>query len=440
MAAQVSVIRTAAETGLSELFDRLKGGLPGDVAVREQALSGFRERGLPHRRVEEFKYFDLRALMREAAPPAGRPGPTELALAFNQASAFADVPAARLTFVNGHLAGELSEISALPAGIEAISLADALASGDPRLAELGAVATAATNPVYQLNTAFLRDGAVIRIPAGLAPAQPLALRFVNTGASAFSTASRVLVLVEEGASVTVLESHEGPDGIGYQPNGVVEFVVGDRAQVKHVRLNAEGSDALALSTLTVKLGAEASFDTLNTVTGSQSARHQVFLMFAGENSRAAVDGVTLLKGSQHADSTLVVDHAVPHCTSRETFKTILDGDAKGVFQGKIIVRPHAQKTDGGMKSDTLLLSDGASMNNKPELEIFADDVVCGHGATCGALDEDLLFYLRSRGLPAREAESLLLQAFVGPPLEALENDAVRDGLVARVEGWLANRA
>jgi Fe-S cluster assembly protein SufD len=135
-----------------------------------------------------------------------------------------------------------------------------------------------------------------------------------------------------------------------------------------------------------------------------------------------------------------VDHAVPHCTSRETFKTILDGDAKGVFQGKIIVRPHAQKTDGGMKSDTLLLSDGASMNNKPELEIFADDVVCGHGATCGALDEDLLFYLRSRGLPAREAESLLLQAFVGPPLEALENDAVRDGLVARVEGWLANRA
>jgi Fe-S cluster assembly protein SufD len=135
----------------------------------------------------------------------------------------------------------------------------------------------------------------------------------------------------------------------------------------------------------------------------------------------------------------VVDHAVPHCTSRETFKFILDGEATGVFQGKTIVRPHAQKTDGGMRSDTLLLSDGATMNNKPELEIFADDVICGHGATCGALDEDLLFYLKSRGLPKAEAEALLLQAFVGPPLEAVAHEGVRDELVGTVERWLAAR-
>ena len=196
---------------------------------------------------------------------------------------------------------------------------------------------------------------------------------------------------------------------------------------------------LALSTLAASVGREADFGTLNMVTGAVASRHQVFLTFAGENSTAQIDGVNLLNGRQHADSTLVVDHAVPHCTSREAFKTILDGDATGVFQGKIIVRPHAQKTDGAMKSDTLLLSDGATMNNKPELEIFADDVVCGHGATCGALNEDLLFYLKSRGLPSVEAEALLLQAFVGPPLETVEHEGVREALVELVETWLAAR-
>ncbi|WP_375461621.1 Fe-S cluster assembly protein SufD [uncultured Enterovirga sp.] len=436
----VTLMRTAAETELGLLFERLKGGLPGDVAVREAALSGFNERGLPHRRVEEFRYFDLRALMRDAPPPAEKPGPADLAVAFSQAQAFSEVAAARLTIVNGHLgAAELSELAAFPAGIEVRPLADALASRHLRLGEIGAVATARENPVYQLNTAFMSDGAVIRITAGMAVAQPLALRFVNTGERPFSTATRFLVVVEDGASVTLLETHEGPDGLGYQPNDTVEFVVGDGASVRHVRLNREGSDVLALSTLTAKLGAKASFNTLNVVTGSRSARHQVFVTFAGENSTAQIDGITLLKGRQHADATLVVDHAVPHGTSRESYKTILDDDATGVFQGKIIVRPHAQKTDGAMKSDTLLLSDGCTMNNKPELEIFADDVVCGHGATCGALDEDLLFYLKSRGLPKNEAESLLLQAFVGPPIETVAHEGVRDALVGMVEGWLAAR-
>ena len=206
-----------------------------------------------------------------------------------------------------------------------------------------------------------------------------------------------------------------------------------------MRLNAEGAATLALSTLSARLGAGAKFDTLNVVSGSSAARHQVFVGFAGEGSHAQIDGVSLLKARQHADATLVVDHAVPRCTSREVYKSILDDEATGVFQGKIIVRQHAQKTDGAMRSDTLLLSDDASMNNKPELEIFADDVVCGHGATCGALDEDLLFYLKSRGLPTVDAETLLLQAFVGPPLETVAHEGVREALVATVEAWLASR-
>ena len=435
----VTVMRTPAETGIAQLFDRLKGSLPGDVAMREGAIAGFAERGLPHRRVEEFKYTDLRALMRDAAPPAEKPSPAELAILFNHARAFMEVGAARLTIANGHVASELSEVAAFPAGVEVASMTDALAGGHPLLAQLGAVATARENPVYELNTAFMADGAVIRVPAGAEIGQPIHLRFVNAAAEPFATATRVLVVVEDGASLALLESHEGPDGTAYQPNGVVEFVVGDRAKVLHVRLNAEGRDALALSTLTAKLGAGTDFATLNVVTGSGVARHQVFLAFAGEGSSARVDGATMLSGRQHADATLLVDHAVPHCTSREVYKTVLDGETTGVFQGKIIVRPHAQKTDGAMKSDTLLLSDGASMNNKPELEIFADDVVCGHGATCGALDDELLFYLRSRGLPQPDAERLLLQAFLGQVIESVPHEGVRDALVARIESWLAAR-
>jgi Fe-S cluster assembly protein SufD len=437
--AEITIMRTPAETGITQLFERLKGSLPGDVAVREQALAGFAERGLPHRRVEEFKYTDLRALMREAPPLAEKPGPADLAVAFNHGHALTDVAAARLTIVNGHVATELSEAAALPGGVEVVPLGEALAAAHPLLRELGSVETARNNPVYQLNTAFMTDGAVIRVPAATSVETPLHLRFLNSGGTAFATATRVLVVVEAGASLTLFESHEGPSGVAYQSNDAIEFVVGDGAKVRHVRLNQEGGDTIALSTLTAKLGAEVSFDTFNGVTGSAVSRHQVFLTFAGEGSTARVDGFNLLGGKQHADATLLVDHAVPHCTSRELYKTVLDGESTGVFQGKIIVRPHAQKTDGAMKSDTLLLSDGASMNNKPELEIFADDVVCGHGATCGALDEELLFYLMSRGLPQPDAERLLLQAFVGQAIETVEHEGARDSLITIVEGWLKAR-
>jgi Fe-S cluster assembly protein SufD len=176
------------------------------------------------------------------------------------------------------------------------------------------------------------------------------------------------------------------------------------------------------------------------VAGAAVSRHQVFALLAGENTNARVNGATMIKGGQHADSTLVVEHAAPHCESRELFKTAIDGDSTGVFQGKIIVPHHAQKTDGRMMSAAILLSEGGTMNNKPELEIFADDVQCGHGATCGQLDEDLLFYLMARGLPRKEAESLMVQAFLGEAIEFVEDQDLHDVLVGVVEDWLRARA
>jgi Fe-S cluster assembly protein SufD len=165
----------------------------------------------------------------------------------------------------------------------------------------------------------------------------------------------------------------------------------------------------------------------------------VFVRFAGEGTIAGIRGASLLKGRQHADTTLVADHVVPDCTSREVFKSVLDGESRGVFQGKIIVRPHAQQTDAKMATHALLLSETAEADNKPELEIFADDVQCGHGATCGDLDEDLLFYLKARGIPGKEAEALLIQAFVGEAVEGIEHAGLRDALMESVAAWLETR-
>jgi Fe-S cluster assembly protein SufD len=433
--AQVTLIKTPAETGLVQAFETLRDRLPGDPSRRAEAFRRFAERGLPHRRVEDFKYTDLRAAMREAAPPALASSSEAAGQAVAAARAFASVDAVRIPIVNGHV----TAIEGLPQGVEVLTFAQALSAGHVLLEQLTPVPAARENPVYQLNTAFAADGVVIRVGGRTALAKPIHLAFLAAGQLPVSTATRTLVMVEEGASVSILESHEGPDGIGFQPNDVMEFVVGNGATVRHVRLNAEGADTLALSTLTAKLGADVSFDTLNVVVGGATSRHQVYVTFAGERSLARINGAAMLNRRQHADSTLVIDHVAPHCGSRELFKTVVDGEATGVFQGKIIVRPHAQKTDGRMMSASLLLSEAATMNNKPELEIFADDVQCGHGATNGSLDEDLLFYLMARGLPKAEAESLLIQAFLGEALETVEDEAVREALIGTVETWLAAR-
>jgi Fe-S cluster assembly protein SufD len=436
--ADVTLMKTPAETALAQAYESAKTTLPGSVESRAEAFELFTRNGLPHRRVEEFKYTDLRALLREAAPFAGTPSADEARAALQNAKALSGVEALQVPFVNGHFVRDAVDFHGLPEDVEIVPLREALASGHDWLDRLSPVEWARQNPVYQLNTTFMADGVMLRVAGPVDT--PIHLRFVTAGASAVATATRVLVLVEEGASVTLLESHESPDGANHQPNDVVEMIAGDRTKVRHIRLNAEGDKALALSTLAAKVGAEAEFFSINLVAGAAVSRHQVFAVLAGENTNARVNGATMIKGGQHADSTLVVEHGAPHCESRELFKTAIDGDSTGVFQGKIIVPHHAQKTDGRMMSAAILLSEGGTMNNKPELEIFADDVQCGHGATCGQLDEDLLFYLMARGLPRKEAESLMVQAFLGEAIEFVEDQDLHDALVAVVEDWLRARA
>ncbi|WP_132257429.1 Fe-S cluster assembly protein SufD [Methylobacterium segetis] len=439
--ADVTNLRTPAETGLSKLFEVARMKFPTGVSIaREEAFRYFEAMGLPSRRVEAFKYTDLRAALKEAAPPADAPGAEAAHRALDAAKGFSGIEALRLAFVNGHLVAEASDLGRVPQGVTLAPLNEALAAGDRLLEHLAPVSQARENPIYQLNAAFMADGLLVHVAAGTKVEAPLHLRFVGTGAEAFSTATRVLVVLEADAELTVLESHEGPDGVAYQPNDALDVVIADRARFHHTRLNGEGREAIALSTISARLGAGSHIETVNLVTGAVLSRHQIYLHFAGEDATATVNGATMLGNGQLADSTLLADHAAVGGVSRELFKTVIDGDATGVFQGKIIVEQIAQKTDGKMKSDCLLLPDEGQMMNKPELEIFADDVACGHGATCGAPDDDLLFYLMARGLPRTEAESLLVQAFLGEALESVTHEGAREALIGEVETWLAKRA
>ena len=441
MNAGVTIIKTAAETALAQAFAQARPRLPGDDAIaaqRDAAFDVFAKEGLPHRRVEEWKYTDLRALMRDAKPLASPPDAAAKAGAKNAGALLRDIEARRLVFVDGAFVAELSDIANLEAGLTVRSLADALSGNDPALtAHLGKLAPG-SDVAVALNTALMGDGAVIRIAAGSTIARPLHLLFVASEKAA-ATFVRSLVVVEEGARAMLIESHEGPAGSDYQVNAALELFVGDRAHVDHVKIITEGSDALHVSTLAAAIGAKARFNSFTFTSGGAVVRNQLFLKFDGEGTVAAIRGATLLKGRQHADTTLVASHAARDCQSREVFKTVLDDESHGVFQGRIIVRPLAQKTDAKMMTRALLLSERAEADSKPELEIFADDVQCGHGATAGALDDELKFYLMARGIPAAEAEALLIQAFLGEAIEGIEHAGLREALMESVVAWLGAR-
>jgi Fe-S cluster assembly protein SufD len=439
--AEVAVIKTAAETALAQTFAQVCDRLPGDEAIaarRNAAFDVFAKHGLPHRRIEEWKYTDLRALMRDARPLASPPDAAAKARARDAGRLLSDLDARRLVFVDGSFVPELSDLHDLEPGLVVGSLAQALTDGDPVVAaRLGKLAPS-NDAAVALNTALMGDGAVIRIASGATIERPLHLLFVASDKSA-AIFTRSLVTIDHGARVMLIESHEGPAAGDYQVNTALELFAGDGAHVDHVKVIGEGSEALHISTLAAAIGAHARFNTFSFTSGGAVVRNQLFLRLDGEGTIAGIRGASLLKDRQHADTTLFADHIARDCQSREMFKSVLDNEAHGVFQGRIIVRRHAQKTDAKMMTQALLLSERAEADNKPELEIFADDVQCGHGATAGALDENLKFYLMARGIPTVEAEAMLIQAFLGEAIEGIEHAGLREALIESVAAWLGAR-
>jgi Fe-S cluster assembly protein SufD len=438
----VALAKTDTGRALSDVFavarDRLPGA--GEVAdIRQQAFEAYERVGLPHRRIEDWKYTDLRVLMREVLPLAAAPDAAALKRAGAALKLHAIEGLRRLVLVDGAFAPKLSETANLEKGLGIRTLREALEGGDSALhAQLFAPEN--SDPMVALNSAVMTDGLVIDVTDGAVLTQPLHIIHIASSAVPSAMFTRSLLNLGKAANVTLVESYIAADGAkAYQAHDSLIVAIGDGARLDHVRLVEDDREAFNICSSVVTLGADAHFNTFGMTSGSHVSRYQAVIAFAGEGSRVETNGVNLLNGRQHADSTLFLDHAVPNCASREIFRSVVDDRGHSVFQGRIIVRPHAQKTDAKMMTRALLLSDEAEADNKPELEIFADDVTCGHGATTGALDESLLFYLRARGLSEKEAQALLIQAFVGEAIESIANDALRELVISAAQRWLAAR-
>lgn len=393
--------------------------------ARRSARAHFEALGVPDTHVEAWKYTSLKALLAR-----------DFAAATPDDSATLPAPlldSYRLILVDGLFRRDLSTLpvddgSRLVIGgfAETIERNEALAQRIfGRLAPEG-------EPMVALNTAAMRDGAVVYLPAGVELDKPLEI--LSFGSGGAMAQARLIVVLEMGASLTLVERHESrADGFA---NIVSEIAVGDGAHLRHVRLQEEDPRAFHVTTQAVRLGRDARYVGFSLIAGAGLSRHQIHLRLDALGAEAQLDGVLLLRGDQHGDMTSVIEHAAPRCTSKQMVRAVIDDRAHGVFQGKIIVHEGAQKSDGAQLSNTLLLARGARMDAKPELEIFADDVQCSHGATTGALDETALFYLRSRGIPESAARALLIQSFVAAVLERIDREPLRMALAARIAAWM----
>ena len=439
----VQHFRTKAEQGYLDLFEAAENALPGArdpfvSELRAKAIEAYGRQGLPHRRIEAWKYTDLRARLTDVNPLGKADGAAAGNAELNRAlgAEIANLPAYRLVVVEGDLRADLSDLAGLKAaGVEAISLSRALEKPPSWLKEaLGHVNPRDDDAVLALNTALMTGGVAMRVREGVILDKAIHLIEIDGEGDPASTFTRNVVVAEPGSSATVIESFASLRSL--QRNAATELKLGAKAAVKHVKVQRESADAFHLSTWLVELGPDARYDAFQFSVGAALARNQLYVRFAGEGAAVDISGAFLLRDRQHCDTTLLVEHRVPRCLSREFFKGVLDGDARGVFQGKIIVSPGAQKTDGKQMAGALLLSETAEFDSKPELEIFADDVVCGHGSTSGQIDDELLFYLEARGIPEAEARALLVQAFVGEAIERIEDEALREALGNASAAWL----
>ncbi|BAQ17208.1 Fe-S cluster assembly protein SufD [Methyloceanibacter caenitepidi] len=443
----VQQFTTKAEQDLLDLFEHAADALPGDAAIaaaRKGAIQTYAGLGLPHRRVEEWKYTDLRGAL-DSVPPllaeadvAVSDADLEMAIG----KAFMTLPAYRLVVAAGEFRADLSDVEGLrKAGVEIAPLAQMLESPPSWLkASLEEAGGRRDDVVIALNTALMTAGVAVRLPDGLTLQKPIHLIHLDAPGKAGSIYTRNVVVAEEGASATLIESF-GTFGVaGLQRNAVTTVSLAAKSAIHHLKLQREALETIHLNVWAATIGAEARYNAFQVSMGAALARNQVYVRFDGENATTDISGATLARGTQHCDTTLVVEHNVPACESRELFKLVLNDEARGVFQGKIIVAKDAQKTDGKQMSQALLLSETAEFDSKPELEIFADDVVCGHGATSGQIDEELLFYLRARGLPEAQARALLIQAFVGEAFEALDDEVIGEAFTAVAAEWLGTPA
>jgi Fe-S cluster assembly protein SufD len=409
--------------------------------ARRAAIARFSELGFPTTRQEAWRFTSVAPLVERAT-----------ALATDGLSSIGRDVVHRLTLegvsglivlVNGRFVPQLSALAGLPAGMVVSSLKAALRSrADLMEPHLTRVASGHNHPFIELNTAFLDDGAFVWIPAHTVLAAPIQLLFVSTGQSDTTSVShpRVLVVAGEHSQAQIIERYAGSGDRPYFTNAVTEVVTESEAVVDHYRLQQENPQAFHIGSVHLSAHRASTFSSHSLALGGGLVRNDVVATLSGEGIDCTLNGLYLAGGTSLVDNHTTIDHATPHCGSHEVYKGILWGRARAVFNGKIIVRPDAQKTDAKQTNKALLLSDDAQVNTKPELEIFANDVKCTHGAAIGQLDDDALFYLRTRGLGYDEARAMLIHAFAGDIIQRIKIPALRAELESTLAAELPQEA
>jgi Fe-S cluster assembly protein SufD len=397
--------------------------------VRKKAIERFDKLGFPTLRNEEWRFTNLASLTKVPFHLASDDGE---ALPEPQVSAWASAASCRLVFVNGRYAPQLSRPGRLPAGVVFGNLAAHLHEEWVQQ-HLTRHALFQDHSFTALNTAFFQDGGVLFLPRGEVAPEPIHLVFISTVPGEPTVSHpRNLIVAGAGSQSAIVETYLGRDGEVYLTNAVTEVVAEESAVVDHYKIQEESRDAFHVATLQVRQGKQSRFTSCSIALGAGLARNEINAGFAAEGGECTLNGLYLASGQQLIDNHTVIDHAQPRCASHELYKGILANRSRGVFSGKIYVRQDAQKTDAKQTNQTLLLSEDATINTKPQLEIYADDVKCTHGATVGQLDEEALFYLRSRGIGRAEAKSLLIFAFANDIIGRIKVDSIRAGLEERL--------
>jgi Fe-S cluster assembly protein SufD len=397
------------------------------TARRRQALARFEALGIPTTKNEDWHYTSLARLAESSFEPMSAAG--EVTASTIDGYGFGE-EWPTVVFLNGRYSAALSSLRSLPEGVRVMRLASAVME-EPTLLEqyLTRIASFDEHALTALNTAFLHDGVVLHVQRDASVSRPIHILYLyDSAATGGMDHPRTLIVVERNAKATVIEQYAGSDNAAYFTNAVTEIAVADGSTLNHYKVQREGDRSLHVGTIDVRQGRDSHYNSFSFAIGAELSRTNIYTLLGGEGCGCTLNGLYMFDRSQHGDHQTRIEHAEPNCFSREIYKGILDDESHGVFNGKVYVHPVAQKTDGKQTNNTLLLSERAKIDTKPQLEIFADDVKCTHGATVGRIDEQALFYMKSRGIAQETARKLLTYAFAAEVLETIELEPLRDSL------------
>jgi Fe-S cluster assembly protein SufD len=409
-------------------------GSAGDMIhkIRQAAIGDFTERGYPTTRDEEWKYTNIRPIAEiDFVPAAATPDlpvdPGTLAhISFDQ------LACCQTTFINGCFSADLSTAESLPAGVKVVSIRDALMHNDPDIIRyLDRFADGTGDSFTALNTAFLWDGIFVFIPEGKILERPVSIRYYGqTGTEPLLNMPRNLIVLGANSQASLIETYSGTGDKPYLTNVVSEIILGENAGLEHIKIQVESDQAYHISSVQVIQQRDSRYKSNAFTFGGQLVRNNFNLLMNDQGIVSELNGLYVGTGDQLIDNHTTIDHAKPNCHSEELYKGVLDDRAHGVFHGKIFVRPDAQKTNAIQSNNCILLSENATIDTKPQLEIFADDVRCTHGATVGQLNEDAFFYMRSRGIDRARARQLMIYAFANEVIDRVTPEPVREKLMA----------